>query len=29
MGDFYETFFEDAKACLKVLGLTLISGGKA
>jgi len=23
MGDFYETFYEDAKTCSKVLGLTL------
>ena len=28
MGDFYETFFEDAKTCSKVLGLTLTSRGK-
>jgi DNA mismatch repair protein MutS len=29
MGDFYETFFEDAKTCSQVLGLTLTSRGKA
>jgi len=28
MGDFYETFFDDAKTCSKVLGLTLTSRGK-
>ena len=28
MGDFYETFFEDAKTCSKVLGLTLTSRSK-
>jgi len=28
MGDFYETFFEDAKTCSKVLGLTLTSRDK-
>jgi len=28
MGDFYETFYEDAKTCSKVLGLTLTSRGK-
>ena len=25
MGDFYETFYDDAKVCSKVLGLTLTS----
>ena len=25
MGDFYETFYEDAKTCSRVLGLTLTS----
>jgi len=29
MGDFYETFFEDAKICSRVLGLTLTSRSKA
>ncbi|UCG48834.1 MAG: DNA mismatch repair protein MutS [Phycisphaerales bacterium] len=29
MGDFYETFYEDAKVCSKVLGLTLTSRSKA
>ena len=29
MGDFYETFYEDAKTCSKVLGLTLTSRGGA
>ena len=28
MGDFYETFYEDAKVCSKVLGLTLTSRNK-
>jgi len=28
MGDFYETFYEDAKLCSKVLGLTLTSRDK-
>ncbi len=28
MGDFYETFYEDAKTCAKVLGLTLTSRSK-
>ena len=28
MGDFYETFYEDAKVCSKVLGLTLTSRSK-
>ncbi len=28
MGDFYETFYEDAATCSKVLGLTLTSRGK-
>jgi len=28
MGDFYETFFEDAKTCSKALGLTLTSRDK-
>jgi DNA mismatch repair protein MutS len=28
MGDFYETFYEDAKICSKVLGLTLTSRSK-
>ena len=28
MGDFYETFYEDAKTCSKVLGLTLTSRDK-
>ncbi len=29
MGDFYETFFEDARTCSQVLGLTLTSRGKS
>ncbi len=29
MGDFYETFYEDAKVCAKVLGLTLTSRSKS
>jgi DNA mismatch repair protein MutS len=29
MGDFYETFYEDARICSKVLGLTLTSRSKA
>jgi DNA mismatch repair protein MutS len=29
MGDFYETFYEDAKVCSRVLGLTLTSRSKA
>lgn len=29
MGDFYETFYEDAKICSRVLGLTLTSRSKA
>ena len=29
MGDFYETFYEDAKTCSLVLGLTLTSRGKS
>lgn len=29
MGDFYETFYEDAKTCSRVLGLTLTSRSKA
>ncbi|MGD8786251.1 MAG: DNA mismatch repair protein MutS [Phycisphaerales bacterium] len=29
MGDFYETFYEDAKTCSKVLGLTLTSRSKS
>jgi DNA mismatch repair protein MutS len=29
MGDFYETFYEDAQTCSKVLGLTLTSRGKS
>jgi DNA mismatch repair protein MutS len=29
MGDFYETFFDDAKTCSRVLGLTLTSRGKS
>jgi DNA mismatch repair protein MutS len=29
MGDFYETFYEDARTCSKVLGLTLTSRSKA
>lgn len=29
MGDFYETFYEDAKTCSRVLGLTLTSRGKS
>jgi DNA mismatch repair protein MutS len=29
MGDFYETFYDDAKVCSKVLGLTLTSRSKA
>ncbi len=28
MGDFYETFYEDARTCAKVLGLTLTSRNK-
>jgi len=28
MGDFYETFYEDAKICSKILGLTLTSRSK-
>ena len=28
MGDFYETFYEDAKTCARVLGLTLTSRSK-
>ena len=28
MGDFYETFYDDAKICAKVLGLTLTCRGK-
>ncbi|MGE4285871.1 MAG: DNA mismatch repair protein MutS [Phycisphaerae bacterium] len=28
MGDFYETFYEDAKTCSRVLGLALTSRGK-
>jgi DNA mismatch repair protein MutS len=28
MGDFYETFYEDAKTCSKVMGLTLTSRSK-
>jgi len=28
MGDFYETFYEDAKLCSKVCGLTLTSRSK-
>ncbi len=28
MGDFYETFYDDAKTCSKVLGLTLTSRSK-
>ena len=28
LGDFYETFYEDAKICSKVLGLTLTSRSK-
>ena len=28
MGDFYETFYDDAKTCARVLGLTLTSRGK-
>src|SRR5512145_1498414 len=28
MGDFYETFYEDAKTCSRVLGLTLTSRDK-
>ncbi len=28
MGDFYETFYEDAKVCARVLGLTLTSRSK-
>ena len=28
MGDFYETFYEDAKVCSQVLGLTLTSRNK-
>ena len=29
MGDFYETFYEDAKTCSRVLGLTLTSRSKS
>ncbi len=29
MGDFYETFYEDAQTCAKVLGLTLTSRNKS
>ena len=29
MGDFYETFYDDAKTCSQVLGLTLTSRGKS
>ena len=29
MGDFYETFYDDAKTCSKVLGLTLTSRSKS
>lgn len=29
MGDFYETFYDDAKTCSRVLGLTLTSRGKS
>ncbi|MFC1677378.1 DNA mismatch repair protein MutS [Planctomycetota bacterium] len=29
MGDFYETFYDDAKTCSRVLGLTLTSRSKA
>ncbi|MCP4450119.1 MAG: DNA mismatch repair protein MutS [Planctomycetes bacterium] len=29
MGDFYETFYDDAKTCARVLGLTLTSRGKS
>src|SRR3990167_8885563 len=28
MGDFYETFYEDAKICAQVLGITLTARGK-
>lgn len=28
MGDFYETFFDDAKTCARVLGITLTTRGK-
>ncbi|MBN1436301.1 MAG: DNA mismatch repair protein MutS [Sedimentisphaerales bacterium] len=28
MGDFYETFYDDAKTCSRVLGITLTSRGK-
>ena len=28
MGDFYETFYDDAKVCSRVLGLTLTSRSK-
>ncbi|MCK5173862.1 MAG: DNA mismatch repair protein MutS, partial [Planctomycetes bacterium] len=28
MGDFYETFYEDAQTCARVLGLTLTSRNK-
>ena len=28
MGDFYETFYEDARTCSRVLGLTLTSRSK-
>jgi len=28
MGDFYETFYDDARTCSKVLGLTLTSRSK-
>ena len=29
MGDFYETFYEDAETCARVLGLTLTSRSKS
>jgi len=29
MGDFYETFYEDAKVCSKVLGIALTSRNKS
>ncbi len=29
MGDFYETFYEDAQTCSRVLGITLTSRGKS
>ncbi|MCK4628788.1 MAG: hypothetical protein KAT56_07270, partial [Sedimentisphaerales bacterium] len=29
MGDFYETFYEDAKICSRVLGIALTSRGKS